>query len=152
MIGESFINNEDSLLIAIKTDRTVNSFVKGYGVNKSLWKPFKNGRLTTAMEKDKFVDKYTVCVKKNDVIVGHLPHDKNGRFAKMMFYFLRGEKYAEYKVMITGKEVNLSNGEEMQVPCLLMLKIREHFVKIIKINRISQFSFSSNYSTNSLML
>ena len=104
------------------------------------------------MEPDNVVDNYAVCGKKNEVIVGHLPHGKNGRFAKIIFYFLRADKYAECKVMITGKEVNLSNGEEIQVPCLLMLKIREHFVKIIKINRISQFSFSSNYSTNSLML
>ena len=67
-IGESCINNEDSLLIAITTDRTVNSFVKGYHVNKDLWKPLKNERLTTVMEKDKFVDKCAVCVKKNDVM------------------------------------------------------------------------------------
>ena len=145
MIGESFINNEDSLLIAIKTDRTVNSFVKGYGVNKSLWKPFKNGRLTTAMEKDKFVDKYTVCVKKNDVIVGHLPHDKNGRFAKM-FYFLRGEKYAEYKVMITGKEVNLGNYGRMQVPCFWKISEAKNILQIL------QFTFSFKCSTNNLML
>ena len=146
MIGESFINNEDSLLIAIKTDRTVNSFVKGYGVNKSLWKPFKNGRLTTAMEKDKFVDKYTVCVKKNDVIVGHLPHDKNGRFAKMMFYFLRGEKYAEYKVMITGKEVNLGNYGRMQVSCFWKISEAKNILQIL------QFTFSFKSSTNNLML
>ena len=146
MIGESFINNEDSLLIAIKTDRTVNSFVKGYGVNKSLWKPFKNGRLTTAMEKDKFVDKYTVCVKKNDVIVGHLPHDKNGRFAKMMFYFLRGEKYAEYKVMITGKEVNLGNYGRMQVSCFWKISEAKNTLQIL------QFTFSFKCSTNNLML
>ena len=146
MIGESFINNEDSLLIAIKTDRTVNSFVKGYGVNKSLWKPFKNGRLTTAMEKDKFVDKYTVCVKKNDVIVGHLPHDKNGRFAKMMFYFLRGEKYAEYKVMITGKEVNLGNYGRMQVSCFWKISEAKNILQIL------QFTFSFKCSTNNLIL
>ena len=54
------------------------------------------------------------------VIVGHLPHGKNGRFAKMVFYFLRADKYAEFKVTITGKEVNLRDGEGMQVPCLLL--------------------------------
>ena len=28
------------------------------------------------MESDNVVDKYAVCVKKNDVIVEYLPHDK----------------------------------------------------------------------------
>ena len=55
------------------------------------------------MEPDNVIDKYTVCVKKNDVIVGHLPHGKNGRFAKMIFHFLRADKYAECKVLITGR-------------------------------------------------
>ena len=30
MIGENFINTEDSIRIVITTDKTVNSFVKGY--------------------------------------------------------------------------------------------------------------------------
>ena len=98
------------------------------------------------MEKDKFVDKYTVCVKKNDVIVGHLPHDKNGRFAKMMFYFLRGEKYAEYKVMITGKEVNLGNYGRMQVSCFWKISEAKNILQIL------QFTFSFKCSTNNLML
>lgn len=37
-------------------------------MNKDLWKPLKNERLTTIMEKDKFVDKCAFCVKKNDVM------------------------------------------------------------------------------------
>ena len=89
MIVENFINTEDSIPIAITTDRAVNSFVKSYNASKDLWKSFKNKQLTTAMEKDNVVDKYAVCVKKDDVIGGHLPHGKNGRLAKMIFYFLR---------------------------------------------------------------
>ena len=58
----------------------------------------------------------------------HLPQDKNGRFAKMLFYFLRGEKYAEYKVMITGKEVNLSNYERMQVSCFSKIPWSKKYV------------------------
>ena len=43
------------------------------------------------MEPVNMVDKYAVCVKKNDAIVGHLPHSKNGRFPNMIFYFLRAD-------------------------------------------------------------
>ena len=96
MIGENFINTEDSIPIVITTDKTVTSFVKVY---KDLWKPCINEELTTAMEPDNVVDKYAVCVMKNDVIVGHLPHGINGRFIKITFHFLRADKSAECKVI-----------------------------------------------------
>ena len=51
------------------------------------------------MEPDNVVDKYAVCVMKNDVIVGHLPHGINGRFIKITLYFLRADKSAECKVI-----------------------------------------------------
>ena len=37
-------------------------------------------------------------LKRNDVIVGYLLHGKNGRFAKMIFYFLRAGIYANAKL------------------------------------------------------
>ena len=89
MIGDNLINGKHSV-------------VKGYHAYKDLWKPFINEELTTAVEPDNVVDKYAVCVKKNNVIVGHLPLGKNERFAKMIFYFLRANRYAECKVIITG--------------------------------------------------
>ena len=94
------------------------------------------------MEADNVVDQYTVCVKTNDVIVGHLSHGKNGRFTKMTFYFLRADKYAECKVMITGKEVNLGDGEGNASSALLVEDFwgkkyvtNTMYVKIFKINR-----------------
>ena len=83
------------------------------------------------MEPDNVVDKYTVCVKKNNVTVGHLPLGKDGRFAKMIFYFLRADRYAECKVIITGKEVNLGDGEAMQVPCLLKTSGTKNMLQIL---------------------
>ena len=65
------------------------------------------------------VDKNAVSVKNNHVIVGHLPHGKSGKFAKMILYFLRANKYAEYKVIINVKKVNFGDGRRMQVLCLL---------------------------------
>ena len=64
-------------------------------------------------------DKYAVCVKKNECIIGHLPIDKTGNFAKTIFYFLRADKYIICGVEITGKPVNLGDGEGMAVPCKL---------------------------------
>ena len=108
------------------------------------------------MEPDNAVDKYPNFVKKKDIIVGHLPHGKNRRFAKMIFYFLRAHKCAECKVKITGREVNLGNGEGMQVSCLLKFLEQKicykYFVNIFKINRKVANYLSSNYATNNLML
>ena len=72
MIGNNLIIDEHSLPIIITSDIIVKSFVKGYHTYKDLWKPFINAELTTAMEPDNVVDKYAVCVKKNNVIVGNL--------------------------------------------------------------------------------
>ena len=83
------------------------------------------------MEPENVFDKDAVCVKKDNVIVGHLPHCKNERFAKMIFHFLRADKYAEYKVIITGKEVNLSDGEGMQVSCLLQISGTKNILQLL---------------------
>ena len=127
MIQQNVINNE------------VYSCVKDYHAYKDLWKPFINEELITTTELYNVVDKYAVCVKKNDVIVGHLPHGRNGRFAEMIFYFLRADKYAECKVIITEKEVNLGDDEGMPVPCLLRISGTKNMLQIlckgIQINR-----------------
>ena len=47
------------------------------------------------MEPDNVMDKYTVYVKKSTSIVGHLPLGKNGKFTKMIIYFLRADQDAE---------------------------------------------------------
>ena len=106
MIGKNLINDEHSIPIIITLD--MKSFVKGYHANKDLWKPFINEELAIAMEPDNVVDKYAVCVKKNNLIGGHIPLGKDRRFAKMIFYFVRADRNAECKVITSGKEVNAS--------------------------------------------
>ena len=61
-----------------------------------------NHQLNAAMEPGNMVDKYALCVKK--VIVAHLPLGKTGRFAESIVYFLRENRYANFKVVITGKK------------------------------------------------
>ena len=88
-------------------------------------------RITTAVEPDNVVDKYAVCLKKNNAIVGHLPHSKNGRFTKMIFYFLREDKHVKWKVIITGKEVNPGNGKRMKVPFSLKISGTKNMLQIL---------------------
>lgn len=87
--------------------------MKSYLAYKALWKPFISEQLTTEMDPDNVADKYTVCVKENNVTLGRLPLGNNGRIKKTILYFLRADSYAEYIIMITDKEVNLGDDEEI---------------------------------------
>ena len=48
-----------------------------------------------------------------------------------MFYFHRADRYAQCKVIITDKEVNLGDGEGMQVPCLLKISGTKNMLQIL---------------------
>ena len=116
-IRNVFINEDDIIPVIVKASTEIDTYVKGYHVYKNIWNPTVNEQWETEIEPDNVMDKYAVWVKKNTSIVGHLTLGKNGKFAKMIFYFLRADQDAECKVVITGKEVNLSNGDGMQAPC-----------------------------------
>ena len=49
------------------------------------------------------MDKYVVCVKKENKIVGHLPLGRSGKFAKAIFYFLRVDELSSCEIVVTGK-------------------------------------------------
>ena len=80
------------------------------------------------------VDKYAVCVKKEDKVVGHLPLEEKRKFAKSVFNFLRVDAFSSYKVIITGKPVNLGDGYGIQVPCKLMFVGVERCINILQEN------------------
>ena len=49
----------------------------------------------------------------------------------MIFYFFGADKYAECKVTMPRKEVNLGDGEGMQVPCLLKISRTKNKLQIL---------------------
>ena len=106
--------NKEKLMV-VTTDFDVDSFVKGYHEYKSIWTRKIGEMLLTEREPGNMVDKYAVCVKKENEIVGHLPLGKDGKFAKTMFYFLRADEYGSCNVLIKLKTVNLGDGDRMQV-------------------------------------
>ena len=106
--------NKEKLMV-VTTDFDVDSFVKGYHEYKSIWTRKIGEMLLTEREPGNMVDKYAVCVKKENEIVGHLPLGKDGKFAKTMFYFLRVDEYGSCNVLIKLKTVNLGDGDRMQV-------------------------------------
>ena len=86
------------------------------------------------------MDKYAVAVKKDGKIIGHLPLRKNGKFAKRIFHFLRGD------ITVTGKAVNLADDDDdddgdddddddddgIKVPCVLRFSGQKSMVEILK--------------------
>ena len=70
----------------------------------------------TDMKSDNEVDKYAVCVKKDEVIVGHLPLTETGRFAKLIFYFLRAGSYGNCNIVITEEKLILAVTKECKCP------------------------------------
>ena len=80
------------------------------------------------MESDNRMNKFAVCVKINEKIVGHLKKGTPGRFAKTILYFLRSDAYSSAWAKVTGKKCNLDHGEGKQVSCKSSLSGKPKFV------------------------
>ena len=123
---------DKEIQIVVTADFEIDSFVKGYHEYKNIWTTKIGETLSTEREPGNLLDKYTVCVKKNNEIVGHLQLGKDGKFAKTVFYFLIAGEYGSCDVLIKGKPVNLGDGDGMQVPCLLNFTGRKNFIDILE--------------------
>ena len=126
------LTQNEEIPIVVTTKFDVDSFVKGYHEYKSIWTPKIDEILSTERESGNLVDKYAVCVKKENEIVGHLPLGKDGKFAKTVFYFLRADEYDSRNVLITGKPVNLGDRDGMQVLRTLNFADRKKFICILQ--------------------
>ena len=73
------------------------------------------------MELDNRVEKTAVCVENGQTIVGHLKKGGSAKFAKTIFYFLRSDTYCNCYAKVSGKRFNLKDGEELQVPCQIII-------------------------------
>ena len=88
--------------------------------------------LTTVLEPTNIEDKFAVAVFKGDRLVGHLPLERTGKFAKTIFHFLRANISNKCSVEVTGKAINQGDGKGMKVPCKLYFSANENFIKILK--------------------
>ena len=89
------------------------TFIKGHHLYRDIWTPKQGEQLDVLMEADNQMDKFEVCVKSNEKIVGHLKKGTSGRFAKIIFYFLRSDAYSSSWAKATGKRWNLGSGEKI---------------------------------------
>ena len=62
--------------------------------------------------------KYAVAVVDNENnVIGHLPKEKSGKYAKTIFYIYDPLNICHVK--IKGKAVNLEDNKGIRIPCLL---------------------------------
>ena len=118
--------------IVLITTLDLETFIKRHHVYKDIWTPKQGEQLDVLMEPDNQMDKFAVCVKINEKIVGHLKKGTPERFAKTIFYFLRSDAYSSAWAKFTGKRCNLGVGEGMQVPCKLNLFEQPKFVSLLR--------------------
>ena len=110
---------DKEIQIVVTANFEIDSFVRGCHEYRNIWTSKIGETLSTEREPGNLVDKYAICLKKNNEIVGHLQLGKDGKFAKTVFYFLRADEYGSCDVLIKGKPVNPGDGDGMQVPCSL---------------------------------
>ena len=117
---------QDELPIVFIITLNLETFIKGHHVYNDIWTPKQGEQVDVLMEPDGRMDKFAVCVKINEKIVGHLKKGTSGRFAKTIFYFLCSDAYSSAWAKIAGKRY------EMQVPCKLSLSGQPKFVSLLR--------------------
>ena len=82
------LDQEEIPLLAKQNFETM-SHVKGYHVYKTICILVIRECLLSEGEPDNLKDKYAVCIKKENRIVGHLPPGKSSKFAKTVFIYFK---------------------------------------------------------------
>ena len=65
-------------------------------------------------------------------MIGNLSEGRSARFARTVSYFLRASNENYCRVEVTGKRVNLGDGEGLQIPCILHFSGEAKFVSKLK--------------------
>ena len=88
--------DQNEIKVIVTKNFEMVSYVKGYHMYKTLWNPLIGEFLSCEREPDNPMDKYAVCVKKENKKVGHLPLGKSGKSGKY-FIFLEQMNSAHVK-------------------------------------------------------
>ena len=126
------IMDQNEIKVIVTRNFEMVSHVKGHHVYKTLWNPLTEEFLSCEREPDNPMDKYAVCVKKENEIVWHLLLKKSNKCAETIFYCFRADELSSCKTVVTGMPVNLDDGEGMQVPCKLIFTGIEKYIDILK--------------------
>ena len=76
-------------------------------------------------------DKYNVCIRKSEKVAWQLKKGATGRFAKAIFFFLKGDPYSKAKTITSRCRCDLGDREGLQVPCKLKLVGHRKFIYLL---------------------
>ena len=107
----------------MKSQMKHKSWIKNlrHHVYKEVWTSEVGEKFNVLMESDSRVDKFAVCVEKDQTVFRHLKKVDSEKIAKTIFYFLRSDTYCNCYAKVSGKRFNLKDGEELQVPCQIII-------------------------------
>ena len=94
----------------------IHTYVKGHHAYKEKWTPEIGESHDAQIETNNPVVKYTVCIEKFGKTVGHLNKGEDDKFAKALFFFLRGDNYLKAKSITSGRRCHHGDGESLPIP------------------------------------
>ena len=105
----------------------INSYIRGYHAYMEVWTPVLNEELILQREPTNVVDINAVAVKKEGVIVGHVPFN----LAPCFSAFLRRETNSGF-AKVVGDRVNRGAGYGLEIPCEYSLYGPKHYIDKLK--------------------
>ena len=108
------VSVEEDLSILLVKEYDLKTHIKGYHAYITKSTPKTREILRARPEPENKYDKYTVAVERCGDVVGYLFRGGSAYFAKTVSYFLRVSNENCCQVEVTGKRVNLGNGEGLK--------------------------------------
>ena len=109
----------------------LHSHINGYHVYKDIWNPVIGENLRGEMEPTNIEDPYAVCVKKENLVVGHLERGYDGKLSQTIYFFLRADQSASCRITVTGHPVNMGDNLGMKVPCTIEVRGRREYIRVL---------------------
>ena len=106
--GICFQNEID---IFLTTCLEIQTYIKAHHVYEDIWTPEIGKQLEVRIKPDNCVDRYAVYMEKDKKVLGHLKKGEPGKFAKIIFYFLRSDPNSSCTARISGKRCNLTGAD-----------------------------------------
>ena len=124
IINKIVLQDEPPIIFTVEISHE--SQINGHHVYKDIWTSELGEHLEVQCKPENPVDKYPVCLKtRNGTIVGHLKKGKSGRFAKTIFYYLRGQAQANWTAKVTDKDLTLVMAKVYNSPVFCNLLEKE---------------------------
>ena len=123
------LSSSYEMLLAIIKECETERVIKGYHAYMNDWTPILGENLSTHPEPENEMNKYVAVVTKDARVIDHLKKGKTGRYAKIVFYFLRANPINNASITVTGKRVNFGDGQGLQISAQFYSREKKNILK-----------------------